>query len=324
MYGGGGVDTVHYGDRALPVRVSLDDQRNDGEDSARDGVAEEADDVRSDVENVTGGWGADVLTGSAAANGLNDGTGNDTMNGLGGDDSFIQQAGVPNGADTMIGGTGRDNVSYKSRKAGVRVSLDDVANDGADVQGDGVAEEGDNVNSDVEDVTAGLGADRLEGSSAANTLVGYKADDVIVGGAGDDSLDGQSGADSLSGGAGRDRVLYASRTLPATVDIDGAWDDGTTEDVSGTRRDNVMTDVESIVGGAGDDTLTGSAADNALDGGKGADTFAGLDGADTITAWDGVTDRNVLCGAGVDIVSADTADPVAASGAETCEQVTRH
>lgn len=323
IVGNGGVDGVFYSGRIKPVRVSLDDQANDGEDAAGDGTAEEADNVASDVENVLGGWADDVIAGSSAANTLDGGYGKDSLSGGSGNDSFPQST-LTDGADTVSGGAGTDDVSYKGRKLPVRVTLDDLVNDGNDADANGVADEGDNVKADVENVIGGLGADRLEGSAAANSLVGYKADDVLLGGGGDDSLDGQSGADSISGGAGVDKALYASRTLPATVDIDGAWDDGTTEDVSGTRRDNVMTDMESITGGTGDDTLTGSAGANTLEGGKGADTLSGLDGADTLLSWDSVVDRQVFCGAGTDSATADSSDPVPTSGPETCETITFH
>ncbi len=323
IVGNGGVDGVFYSSRIRPVRVSPDGQANDGEDAGGDGTAEEGDNVASDVENVLGGWADDVIVGSSAANTLDGGYGNDSLSGGSGNDSFPQSS-LTDGADKIAGGSGTDDVSYKGRKIPVRVTVDNVANDGNDADADGVADEGDNVQSDVENVTGGLAADRLDGSSAANTLVGYKGDDTLRGGGGNDTLDGQSGADSLSGGANTDRVLYASRTLPATVDIDGVSDDGTTEDVSGTRRDNVMTDVESITGGSGDDTLTGNAFANTLDGGKGADTLSGLDGADSLLSWDGVVDNQVACGAGTDTASADVADPVATSGPDTCETINFH
>jgi Ca2+-binding RTX toxin-like protein len=323
MVGGGGVDTVLWWGRISPVRVSLDDVANDGQDAGRDGTAEEGDNVGSDVENVIGSWSDDVIAGSAAANSLDGGYGNDSISGGDGNDTFPQGP-VADGADTLAGGNGTDTVSYKSRGLPVRVSLDDVANDGSDPDANGVADEGDNVKSDVENVTGGLAADRLEGSAGANALVGYKGDDALVGKEGDDTLDGQSGADTMSGGPGTDKALYASRTLPVTADIDGVADDGTTEDVSGTKRDNVITDIEWLVGGAGDDTLTGSVWGSTIDGGKGADALIGLDRSDKLLSSDGVVDRQVQCGPGTDSADADSTDPVSTSGTDACETVTRH
>ena len=48
-----------YASRTADVSVSINGAADDGE-------AGEGDDVQSDVENLTGGAGADTLTGSAA------------------------------------------------------------------------------------------------------------------------------------------------------------------------------------------------------------------------------------------------------------------
>lgn len=316
LAGGGGVDTVTYADRTKPIRVSLNDVRDDGDSG-------ELDDVRGDVENVTGGWAGDVLVGSSAANALIGGWGKDTLDGGAGDDSFSQPS-YNDGADSVAGGAGVDSVTYTGRKLGVRVSLDGVANDGTDADADGTAEEGDNIKGDVQNVNGGLGADWLQGSATDNTLVGYKANDTLLGGDGNDRLDGQSGADTISGEGGTDRALYASRTASVWVDIDGVADDGNSDDgPTGGTRDNVETDVEDLTGGSSDDDLTGSDGPNSIDGGKGVDSLRGKGGDDALTALDGVTDRQVLCGLGTDSVRADAADPVIRTTDEGCESVTR-
>src|SRR4051794_20908932 len=109
LSGGAGIDTADYSTRTGDLTVSLDDQPGDGE-------VGENDDVRADVENVTGGAGADRLVGSAAANVLR---GND------GDDTFDGAA----GADTFVGNGGQDVADYRSRATALSLSDDGVAND---------------------------------------------------------------------------------------------------------------------------------------------------------------------------------------------------
>ena len=90
--GGLGVDHVTYALRPGRVIVQLDGAPNDG-----DPVAAEADNVRLDVEQVTGGDNDDALLGNTFDNRLDGGTGNDLLDGRA-------------GADTLIGGTGLDRL----------------------------------------------------------------------------------------------------------------------------------------------------------------------------------------------------------------------
>jgi Ca2+-binding RTX toxin-like protein len=73
MSGGSGADFVDYAAYGDRVNVTLDDQANDGN------IGED-DNVRTDVEDVITGQGNDNITGSAAANTLSSGAGNDTVN----------------------------------------------------------------------------------------------------------------------------------------------------------------------------------------------------------------------------------------------------
>jgi RTX calcium-binding nonapeptide repeat (4 copies) len=107
--GGARGDAMSYGDDGDPltgVTVTLDDLPNDGHPGERDNV-------RSNIERVTGTPGPDRLTGSALANSLNGyegddilsgGPGDDALHGLSGDDTLI--GGL--GADTLLGSTGSD------------------------------------------------------------------------------------------------------------------------------------------------------------------------------------------------------------------------
>jgi uncharacterized delta-60 repeat protein len=106
--GGAGTDTVTYALRFNfdPVTLTIDGNADDG----RPG---EGDNVFTDVENVTGGYGSDRITGSSADNVLDGGAGNDTLAGGGGNDTLLGRQGDDTlndtqGANTLDGGTGTD------------------------------------------------------------------------------------------------------------------------------------------------------------------------------------------------------------------------
>jgi Ca2+-binding RTX toxin-like protein len=95
--GGEGRDRVFYSQRSTGVTVTLNDVANDG-------GPQEGDDVRSDVEDLTGTTAPDSLTGSNLPNTLDAGSGADGVFGLGGDDRL--NGGPQN--DNLVGGTEAD------------------------------------------------------------------------------------------------------------------------------------------------------------------------------------------------------------------------
>ena len=256
LRGEGGRDIASYAARTSGVTVSIDNVANDG--------SSEGDDVRSDVERVLGGSGADTLTGTS---------GNEELDGAGGDD-VLRATG---GADTLIGGSGRDLADYSARTRSVSIALDDSANDGE-------AGEGDDVRSDVE---------RVHGGSAGDALAGSDADNELRGNSGDDTLSGGAGADAFGGNSGDDTIDYSDHPGGVVVDPDGTADDG-----YAGEGDNVGTDLDRFVGGDGPDRLTGHSGTNELEGGAGDDVLRGEGGDDTI---DGGADADaVIGGSGTD------------------------
>ena len=97
--GGPGTDFVDYAGRTEPMRFSLND-------AADDGAAGEADNVRSDIEELRGGNADDVITGSAVRNWLDGWDGTDAIDGGIGDDSLFGGTGT----DTVLGGPGQDTI----------------------------------------------------------------------------------------------------------------------------------------------------------------------------------------------------------------------
>lgn len=142
----------------------------------------------------------------------------------------------------------------------------------------------------------GRGNDRLLGGGEPEELHGGGGRDKLHGGGGDDTLidddaDGAAGAsgpgpDSFDGGTGVDVVGYARRTASLFVDLANPATDG--ERGEGDRLKNV----ESVVGGRGDDRLAGDGLPNMLDGHRGRDRLIGRDGADELRRAEG----RVNCG----------------------------
>ena len=251
VVGGPDEDSVWYRRRDLntdPIAVSLDDVTNDG-------AVPGDDNIHSDVEDIFGGRGDDLLVGSSDANLIDAGQGDDTILGLGGDDRFVTLFdNVDTGADAMFGGSGIDTVSYADHfDTGVVVRLDDLPFDGQ-------LGENDNVHSDVENIIGSVEPDVLTGSSAENVISGDLGNDLIDGGLGADLLDGQGGTDT---------VTYTDRTAAVTTRIDGAGNDG-----EAGEGDNLLS-IEGVTGGDGNDLLVGNVVNNLLSGGGGNDTLRG-------------------------------------------------
>jgi Ca2+-binding RTX toxin-like protein len=277
LAGGADVDIATYAARAQRVAVTFDNAANDGESG-------ESDNVRTDIENATGGHGDDHLrvplfdvNGSPVpgAHTLDGGPGDDTLLGfatlLGGDDDDLlsggptQRGGGGNdeldgtglngdsldggpGDDVLDGGHGGDDLvggPGTDRAEFERIGAVDVTLN--DVRDD-VAGSGDfdNVHSDIEDLRGTPGDDVLEGNDGPNELEGFGGDDTIRGLGGNDVLRAHLGVDTLVGGDGED-TIDAGEQHDTISALDGEPDDvfcGTSDD------DDVLFD-------KGLDTLTG-------------------------------------------------------------------
>lgn len=148
-------------------------------------AAEERDRDQS-IENVTGGAGNDRLKGSGGPNVLAAGAGADLIDG-----------GL--GSDVLRGGLGTDTLSYAGRSTAVAVTLNGLADDGADPDKDGVSTAAEERDRDVaiESATGGAGNDRLKAQVAAiNVLTGGGGNDKL------DTTDGSPSPDHMDCGAG--------------------------------------------------------------------------------------------------------------------------
>jgi Ca2+-binding RTX toxin-like protein len=144
----------------------------------------------------------------------------------------------------------------------------------------------------------GSGNDELYGRTGTETLDGGDGDDQLYP---DDNPYTPSvpppGPDTVAGGPGNDQVWYLEHQSAVRVSLDGVANDGGATDV-----DNVMPDVERIIGSGHADVLAGSAAANEIDARDGDDQVTGGDGDDKLygnngnDALDGGAGNDTLVG----------------------------
>jgi Ca2+-binding RTX toxin-like protein len=252
LAGGAGTDTI-YGDA-------------DGSSGTPAGAGNDIIAGNAQVDTLHGQGGNDQISGGDNLDRIVGGPGNDVENGGAGGDQFDGGAG-PDGADVISGGPGADIIEFKTRSQPIRVTLDNVANDGADtsVPADGVADEGDNIKADIEIFTMGPGNDYLQANTAAANAAG--AQKTVEGGAGNDFISvGNGAANQLTGGPGNDEIR------------------------GGSEEDDIGRLEASAADLAGDDVLRGGGEDDTIRPGDGADQVFGEAGDDTILARQNTAD----------------------------------
>jgi Ca2+-binding RTX toxin-like protein len=280
---------------------------------------------------ITGGGGPDqlwacsanVVTCSGPGDLLNGGGGDDSLHGadnafdklFGNDGNDTLDGGL--GADEMFGGAGIDVVDYSKRTAPITAYLTGVSINGQ-------SGENDYIGSDVEGVTGGSKNDNLYGNDSANNFWGGAGDDYLDGKGGDDYLNGGTGSDLLRPGLGKDTVsggsesphsccaldtvTYSERTNPVNVSLDGIA--GGANDGESGEGDFVNSDVENIIGGSGNDTLTGNQYWNILHGGPGNDTLNGKGPGGTLESPEFANPDNLYGEAGNDVLDGGPAGSV--------------
>ena len=189
LVGGAGSDTVSYASlgSANGINVTLN-----GAINAILTIAGGVTDTLREIENVTGGAGADTIIGDSADNALIGGFGDDSLAGGGGNDLFTFFH-PTDGADTIDGGAGIDTIVYTNLFSGnhIAVTLNGAASVILTVSG----QSSDTI-SNIENVTSGAGADSLVGDNLTNILSGAAGNDTLIGGAGNDELLGNVGVDT--------------------------------------------------------------------------------------------------------------------------------
>jgi Ca2+-binding RTX toxin-like protein len=261
-------------------------------------------------DDIRGGPGADTVDGGAGdddldgGDGLLTGDGPNILRGDQGNDTIYGADAV----DMLFGGSGNDHI---------------LAGAGNDVA---YGDEGDDALNGADGTDAlhgGGGNDELglDVSFGNNRVSPERGNDAMEGDAGDDQIRAGSGpvgsdsdSDTLSGGEGSDTVTYANRSSAVAVAIDGAANDGAVGE-----KDKVDPDVETLVGGSGDDKLKAGSLAVTLDGGDGDDSLSGSNGGDTLNGGDG--DDTLKGGRGDDVEHGNAGDDTAfgGSGADTLD-----
>jgi len=165
-----------------------------------------------------------------------------------------------------------------------------------------------------------------------STLRGGPGDDVLEGGNTRDLIVGGPGGDQMLGNGNRDTVSYAGIAKKISATIGGGFISGSTLDGPPGSRDQIVPDIEILIGGKkpnkligsnqanvliggprsdrlrgeggndrvfgqrGNDYLLGNDGNDLLKGGKGHDKFSGGNGIDRLLARDNTADPVIDCG----------------------------
>jgi Ca2+-binding RTX toxin-like protein len=266
-------------------------------------------------DTVNGGSGNDLIQGRDGSDVLAGGLGNDTYR-------FGQTGAAQTDSIAENPGEGTDELDFSTLAAGDPAPTVTLGND-AELARNGTGgarvvkalAAGQSAN--LENVTGGDGNDAIAGNAAANVLDGGIGNDGLTGGDGADTLLGGAGNDTLLGGPGSDIYVFAP-SIGAEADVLGEGPevgDDTIDFTALAGADNLTIDLssattalgshalgprtltlqaagqaasfESVLGGAGNDTVTGNAAANTLSGGPGNDTLNAREGIDTLTGGGG-------------------------------------
>lgn len=235
VFGGAGNDVIHGGD---------------GNDSLHGGDGNDTIYAGAGRDVVTGGEGDDIVDGGAGDDTIDGGSGDNLIASGTGDD--IVTAG--DGDNTVLAGDGDDQVTL---------------GDGNDV------------------VLAGTGNDRIVTGDGNDRILGEDGDDLLQGNGGQDVLDGGPGEDRVEGGPGGDRIVATSDAAADHYDGEEGHD---TLDLSHTEKgvtvdlkrgtavgieigSDTVLNIETVLGGDGDDCLIAAEKAVTLQGGKGDDRF---------------------------------------------------
>lgn len=325
LSGGLGTDRIQYLNDTAGININIGTGTISqlGGDPTRQYAL--GDTIDTTFEEVDGGEGNDIITGSDIANVLNGNGGDDIIRGLGGDDTInggsgndILEGGP--GADTFSDVIGVNTLSYESDTTGVTVNLPDSEAFGGDAEGDTF------LFANFQNIIGGSGNDDLtgdgldntiEGNAGNDTIIGSDGNDTLLGGAdndslfggfdndtltggdGDDWLDGGPGADVFSGGAGEDTISYINSTVFESIDLLNLEVDSD-PGAEGEGDDISAGGIENIIGGQADgvligDFLVGDDNANKIWGEGGKDSIFGNDGDDYLSGghFDGTDDEVV-------------------------------
>ena len=212
-------------------------------------------------DSLWGGAGDDTLDGGRGADRLYGGVGNDTFQVDRQDDLVFENPGE--GTDTVI--TTADFQLYSHIENLILApGAGDIFGVGNGLPNVITGNEGSNK------LLGGLGDDVLLGMAGNDQLFGQDGDDLLQGDEGDDRLDGAEGDDWLEGGAGNDTLLGGpgsdfldGGTGSNTVDYSAAAGPVVVNLLNGTASGDgfdTLVNIQNVIGSAGNDTIIAAAA----------------------------------------------------------------
>jgi Ca2+-binding RTX toxin-like protein len=286
LNGMGGSDTASYRYASTGVNVSLaivGSQATGGSGS----------DTLVNIENLTGSYFSDTLSGDGQANILRGEVGDDTLNGGGGNDTLFGGS----GNDIMLGGNGNDR--YYVEDAGDVVTEANGVNGGID---EVVTSLDYTLANNVENL-------RLTGTNATVSS-GNGLGNVFFASAGNNAINGLGGVDNVS---------YVSSLSGVVVSLDIIGQQAT----GGSGLDTLV-NIENLTGSLHNDVLRGNNGNNVLSGGGGNDIFVFATtnfGQDRISDFDsnptGGQDLLDISGLGIDATNFSTSVTITDVGADT-------
>ncbi|WIF31842.1 Ig-like domain-containing protein [Lentibacter algarum] len=282
--------------------------------SGGDNLTDDVDtDPEDDRDSIIGGNGDDTITTGDDDDTIVSGAGNDVVD-AGIDDDLVTTG---DGSDTVLGGQGNDTIDT----SGSFLPLIDEADPFPDNDRDSVdAGAGDDVITTGDDddtviggagddtIDTGIDDDLVDAGDGNDSVIAGQGNDTVVAGAGDDTVDGGDGDDSIIGGDGCDVVdAGAGNDFIDTSDpspILDATDPNPLDDcdsvIGGAGNDTILTgdDADTIFGGLGDDLIDAGIDNDLVDGGAGNDTIDAGEGDDVVDG--GAGDDSILGGLGAD------------------------
>jgi len=224
-------------------------------------------DLVQGVENIFGSdIGGDNITGNDTSQTLRGNGGNDTLNGGQGDDIIFGGA----GADNLDGGSGGetatgDTLDFSDLTDSVALTLT-TSSDGTALS-----------NGDT-DIFSNF--ERYILTSQDDTINSSSGDDIVSGGDGNDTFFASVGADVFDGEGGTADVIdYSTRGSGVYIEVDLSASPNLTVDVRNSGDDSlieqdVINNIENVVGSDGNDVFTDGSTSNRIDGGAGSDTVS--------------------------------------------------
>jgi hypothetical protein len=202
--GGSGPDNIAVSG-ALGSGLNINANLGAGNDSFLGGEGNDVARGGEGDDTLSSSGGNDQHFGDGGNDSIRGGPGNDVEDGGPGDDQIGGRLGLSSGrdndqgADTVRGGEGTDELVLESHAGGMAISLDGQANDGTGA-------EGDNIGADFESIVGSNGDDVFRGSPGGDTFHAGGGNDELHGGDGGDDLSGDGGGDRVFGDGGNDIV----------------------------------------------------------------------------------------------------------------------